>query len=431
MNNSRDKIYIPRILEGKIRKFLQVPEIIAILGARQVGKTTLMRRIYRDLPEPKIYLDFEDPETLALFDEDIHAFARLYVEGRNYVFLDEFQYSRQGGKHLKFLFDRYPTKFVISGSSSLELTFKTASALVGRIILLELFPLNFVEFLTFRDPDMVSLTKEHIHNLKPLSAPLHQRLLRSLEEFMRWGGYPRVLLAKTPEEKAEILKNLVATYLVKDIRGFFRLSSEYPIQKLMKGLALQIGGVVEYNELSQVTGLSFPGLKRHLAILEETYILRFCRPFFTNRRLELVKNPKIYFLDLGFRNHVIQDFRGWGIRPDIGALAENFVASELIKAGYDLRFWRTKSGAEVDFVIESQDGPIPIEVKAGETRVPGKSLRSFLKKYRPPRAYILHRGNLQVQTIVETPVYFFPLYAISFLESFGENSGSHRALYNP
>ncbi|HID09603.1 TPA: hypothetical protein EYP13_05210, partial [Candidatus Micrarchaeota archaeon] len=134
MKNSRGKIYIPRILERKLRDLLSNPEIIALLGARQVGKTTLMRHLFRNLPGQKVFLDFEDPEALSLFDEDIRSFAGLYVEGKDYVFLDEFQYSRQGGKHLKFLYDRYPAKFMISGSSSLDVALKTAGALVGRVI---------------------------------------------------------------------------------------------------------------------------------------------------------------------------------------------------------------------------------------------------------------------------------------------------------
>lgn len=416
MRNSRDEIYIPRVLEGKLRRFLEVPEIIAILGARQVGKTTLMRRIFRDLPGTKVFLDFEDPEVLALFDEDVQAFARLHVEGKDYVFLDEFQYSKQGGKHLKYLYDRYRTKFVISGSSSLGLAVKAASALVGRVILLELFPLNFAEFLSYRDPDLLPLVREHVRDLKPLSPPLHRRLLQYGEEFTLWGGYPRVVIAPTPEEKAEILKNLLITYLMKDIRGFFRLATEYPLQKLMRALALQIGGLIQYNELSQISGLSYHELKRHLAILEETYILRFSRPFFTNRRLELVKNPKVYFVDLGFRNHLIQDFRGWSSRPDVGPLVENFVASELLKQGHTLKFWRTKSGAEVDFIIETPGGPLPLEVKTGATGVLGRSLQSFLKKYQPPVAYVLHTGNVRTKTVEGIPTRFLPLYAAPFLE---------------
>ena len=416
MKNSRDKIHIIRGLEEKLRRFLGAPEIIAIVGARQVGKTTLMRRIFGELPGSKVFLDFEDPEVLALFDEDVRAFARLYVEGKDYVFLDEFQYSRQGGKHLKFLYDHYRTKFVISGSSSLDLAVKTASALVGRVIMLELFPLNFAEFLSYLDHDLLPLVREHIRNLKPLPFPLHRRLLQYVEEFTRWGGYPRVAIAPTPEEKAEILKNLLITYLMKDIRGFFRLATEYPLQKLMRALALQVGGLIQHNDLSQISGLSYHELKKHLAVLEETYILRFSRPFFTNKRLELVKNPKAYFVDLGFRNHLIQDFRGWSSRPDVGPLLENFIASELLKRGCPLRFWRTKSGAEVDFVIETREGSLPLEVKAGAASVPGRSLRSFLKKYRPTVAYILHTGNLQTKTVERTPVQFMPLYAVSFLE---------------
>ncbi len=415
MKNSRGEIYIPRTLEGKLRDLLAAPEIVAILGARQVGKTTLMHHVFQDLPDQKVFLDFEDPEVLSLFDEDVQAFARLYVDGKDYVFLDEFQYSRQGGKHLKFLYDRYPAKFVISGSSSLDVALKATGALVGRIMLLELFPLSFAEFLSFRDPELVPLVRERLEELKPIPTPIHRRLLGHLEEFTLWGGYPRVATSGSPEEKAEVLKNLLTTYLMKDIRGFFRLATEYPLQKLMRALALQVGSLIQYAELAQLSGLPYRELKRHLAILEETYILKLSRPFFTNRRLELVKNPKVYFLDLGFRNHLVRDFREWSSRSDVGPLAENFVASELAKAGYELRFWRTKSGAEVDFVLETRQGPVPLEVKSGMAAAPGRSLRSFLKKYRPKVGYVLHAGNVHSTVIEGAEVRFLPLYAMPLL----------------
>ena len=415
MKNSRDKIYIPRILEGKILRLLDTPEIIAVFGARQVGKTTLMRHVFDTLSEPKVFLDFEDPELVSLFDEDVKAFARLHVEGRKYVFIDEFQHSSTGGKHLKFLYDHYPAKFLISGSSSLELAVKAASALVGRIFILELYPLSFQELLSYKAPQLFSLLQEGISRGGGLSRVLHSQFMDLLEEFALWGGYPRIATARDREEKAQILKGILSTYLLRDIKGFFRLATESGFQKLLKALALQIGSLVRYGELSQVSGLPYPALKKHLSILEETYVISLACPFFTNRRLEIVKNPKVYFQDLGIRNYMCRDFRSWEVRTDKGALIENFVASELLKKGIPLRFWRTKSGGEVDFVIQGNGEVIPVEVKSGVANTPGKSLGSFIKKYRPSKAYVFHSGGVSSLTVSDTKVWFWPLYAVPCL----------------
>ena len=416
MNNSRDKIYIPRTLEGEIQKFLDTPEVLAIFGARQVGKTTLMRHVFEALPEPKLFLDFEDPELVALFDEDVKAFERLYVEGKRYVFIDEFQYSREGGKHLKFLYDHSSTKFIISGSSSLDLAVNAASALVGRVFILELFPLSFQEILSYQSPRLYGLLRDHVRRGDDLPDTLHRQLLEEVQTFTIWGGYPRLATARDREEKEQVLRGIFATYLLKDIKGFFRLATETGLQKLVKALALQVGNLIQYGELSQISGLSFSSLKDHLSILEETYIVSLARPFFSNRRLEIVKNPKVYFHDLGIRNYLCRDFREWDTRTDRGALVENFVASELIKRGEKLLFWRTKSGGEVDFVIQKGKDAIPIEVKSGVVKGPGKSLISFLRKYEPSKAYVFHAGGFFSKESAGSQVIFQPLYAIPFWE---------------
>lgn len=386
-----------------------------IVGARQVGKTTLMNRLYESLPEPKAFLDFEDPELVALFEEDIKAFAQLYVKNKRYLFIDEFQHTKQGGKLLKYLHDHFNTKFIISGSSSLDLTVN-AAYLVGRVFVFELFPLSFAEFLSYKSPELLSILKERISSGAPISASLHRRLLPYFEEFSIWGGYPRVAIAQNEEEKAEVLKNILITYLLKDIRGFFRLASESGFQKLIKALALQIGSLIRYSELSQVSGLRYATLKEYLSILEETYILKLVRPFFTNKRLEITKNPKIYFVDAGLRNYLSQDFRRWSHRADMGHLIENVVATELMKREIPLNFWRTKSKGEVDFIVPVRGHVVPLEVKSGAVNAVGKSFLSFVEKYQPAKGYILHTGLFQERVIKDIKVQFVPLYGITALD---------------
>lgn len=413
IKNSRVKNYINREIEEKIRRFMDSPEIIAIVGPRQVGKTTLMHHIFNEIKASKVFLDLEDPEILESFNYDVKAFVDTFLKGKEFVFLDEFQYAREGGKKLKFLYDHYDKKFIISGSSSLELTVKIMSALVGRIFTFELFPLLFSEFGKFR----LSNEWGYIDSTFPghLSEPIHKRLLKILNEFIVFGGYPRIVTSASYEERYEVLKSLLITYNFKDIRGYFRISKEFPFHKLLQALSLQIGNIIQYSELSSLTGIKVYTIKNYLTILEETYIVRLVRPFFSNKRTELSKNPKIYFIDSGFRNYLLKDFKRPDERPDGGPLIENFVASEIIKNGFDVKFWRTKSGAEVDFIIETSTAPIPIEVKQGQVSRIGRSLLSFIKKYTPDKAFILHTGNFKTQKINNTSIYFLPLYAVDLM----------------
>ena len=135
-------MYVRRTLEMKVRKFLKRPEILAIIGPRQAGKTTLMKMIHEKLPQ-STFISFEDARILGLFEHEIDQFAETYVRGRNYLFIDEFQYAAHGGKRLKYLFDHFTTKIVISGSSVADLTIQAIKYLVGRIIVIELFPFDF------------------------------------------------------------------------------------------------------------------------------------------------------------------------------------------------------------------------------------------------------------------------------------------------
>lgn len=406
-------MYVERELERKITGLLDKPEIIAIFGARQVGKTTLVKHVFYSIEQSKVFLDFEDPELLGLFDEDIKVFAKLYVENYNFIFIDEFQYSQKGGKNLKYLFDTYRKKFIISGSSSLELTVKLPSYLVSRIFILELFPFSIREFFNFRAKGEFEIALEKARRLEPIPSPIQNSLMRLVDEFLIFGGYPRVVISENADEKHEILKNLLITYLSKDVRRFFRISVDYLFNRLMKALSLQIGNLINYSELSILAGVSIREVKNYLSILEETYITRLVKPFFANRRAEIVKNPEIYFLDNGLRNAVIRDFREVSARVDAGNLIENFVGSELIKSCFEIKFWRSKSGAEVDFIIDGN--LIPIEVKFSSARSPGKSLISFSKKYNPSTAFILHRGNLMVQERGNTKFTYLPVYLVHII----------------
>ncbi|MEW6456493.1 MAG: ATP-binding protein [Acidobacteriota bacterium] len=418
INYNREIIYIKRNLEEKIKKYLETREIIAIVGPRQSGKTTLMKQIFLTLPSPSVFLDFEDRETLSLFQQDIKTFAKMYVGGKKFIFIDEFQYAENGGKLLKYLYDHSPAKFLISGSSSIDITVKTVKYLTGRIFVFELLPLNFDEFLHYKNDEIYRNfylpLKENVRvgklEREKLPDEIHKKIMEFYEEFVLWGGYPRVHISEDSEEREMVLQNIINTYLLRDIRGLLQLSTEYNLQRLIKSLAFQISNLIQYNELSQTSDLPHISLKKHLKILEQTYITIFSYPFYTNKRLELVKNPKIYFLDTGLRNSLIKDFKPLSSRTDKGFLVENVIATEIYKNGSPLHFWRTKSKAEVDFIIEKGKERISIEVKSSIKTKAGKSLISFIDKYSPERIFVLYPGNVNKIIYNKKEIYFLPYY---------------------
>lgn len=382
-------MYIKRDIEKAIRKGLSGPEIIAVVGARQVGKTTLLEHIQKDIKD-SLFITFEDAEIRTLFNRDIKAFISLYIHPYKYIFLDEFQYAKNGGRSLKFIYDTIKNKKIfVSGSSILELTVSAVKYLTGRIRSFTLYPLSYQEFLGYKNPDLYEYYQETGRN-KRLDNIMAERFYTFMEEFIIYGGYPRIVLAKDNKEKEDILKNLMNIYLLRDVRDILGLTDDYRMLNLIKALSLQIGNIISYQELSTITQQSYITLKRYLNLLEKTYIIQMVKPFFTNKRTELVKNPKIYFYDSGLRNAVVGDFRKLSLRPDKGALLENFVFEELIKNDHSLKYWRTKSKAEVDFIVNDK---IPLEIKS---RIPRplieKSLLSYIEKYHPKNAYIFNEN---------------------------------------
>ena len=406
-------MYVERDLASKIKQYLSAPEIIAIVGARQAGKTTLLKHLQAGIQDSS-FLTFEDIEIRELFDLDIKSFIELYIKPARVIFIDEFQYSKRGGQGLKFIYDTLPgRKLIISGSSSLDLTIKAVKHLTGRILSFTLYPFSFREVLRSKD-ERLSRLFESTLEFGPIEPPLLQRLQKYFQEFVVYGGYPRVATAQNDEEKRDILRNIFQIYLLRDVKDVLGLVDDYKILSLVKALALQAGQAISYDELSNLTQQNTPAVKRQINFLEKTYIASFLRPYFRNKRTELVKNPKAYFLDTGLRNAVIKDFKSVNERQDKGALYENCVFSELMKKDRQVKYWRTKSKAEVDFVVDDR---IPLEVKSGLSKpIIGKSLHSFIAKYQPDKAFILNESLFEDLRIRESTVQWRYLFSGLMLE---------------
>ncbi len=397
--------YVPRILEGSIGKFLNRKEIIAITGVRQCGKTTLIKKIMGDLVQKGNqcnYITFDDIKLQSLIIDDLDTFIDIYIKPYKYVFLDEIQYIKESGRILKFIYDSCSTKLFLTGSSATEISIQGLKYLVGRIIVFTLYPFSFEEFLNVKDPSLVPVFSKAIYK-----STITEQFNKLLSEFLLFGGFPEVVITEDNSVKVKILENIYNTYMLREIKDLFKLSEDYKLNKLLKALALQTGNLVNYNELSSISGLGFLKLKNYLNVLSKTFVIEPVSPFYTNDRTELKKNPKIYFMDPGFRNICLDQFSIADL--DKGGIYEQFIFNEFRKSGINLKYWRTKSGAEVDFIIQPET-PLPIEIKKNlKGPYITKSFRSFLQKYNPGEAFVLSANYEGKSKINNTAVKFLPL----------------------
>jgi len=405
-----DLRYIKREIEDNIISFLDHDEIIAIMGARQVGKTTMIEHILSDIKNKEIVkISFDNLEIKNLFANKTDEFIEKYINNKDILFIDEIHYVKDSGRILKYIYDKYKgkIKIIITASSSVDMAIESLKFLVGRVIIFELFPFSFYEFLLTKDENSAKM-----YTKGDLSIHTYNLLEPYLKEYLKYGGYPKVVLGESKELKEKILKNIAYTYALRDIKSLTKLTDDFKLNNLLKALSLQIGNVINYKELSNVSNLSYLELKKYMNLLDKTYICKEIVPFYRNKRTELTKSKKIYFIDLGLRNAIIDTFSVDGI--DIGFIKEDFIFSELIKNSILPKYWRTDDGAEVDFVIEKGYDLYSIEIK-NNLKIPNitRSYLNFIKKYNPKTGFLVTDYLSDKKKYVSTDIYF-----ISFINLF-------------
>ncbi len=430
---------IQRTLLETIQPFIKRPECIAIIGPRQSGKTTFLRIVKDHLldsgevEDDAIHtISFEDRTLLRQFERAPREFVQSYknaeTKARTYLMIDEFQYAENGGQKLKLVYDQIQNiKIIITGSSSLDIKANVSKPMVGRILTFHLHPFSYPETLRASDKRMFEthqnhrtavtdfLSSERIIRPDSKEDVFHEELESHFEQYCIWGGYPAVVLAETETEKRKLLRDIYNAYVLADIKTLLQLATEDNLLRLSRHLAVQTGNIVVFNNLCNASNLNHRQMKKHLNILEETFVCRRLNPFFRNKQKELCKNPKIYFVDLGFRNNLVEHFGRLDQRSDAGAIVENAVFMHLhakYRENANLHFWRKKSGPEVDFVIERGEQVLPIEVKYQDftsTDVPG-GLRSFIQRFHPSKALVLTRNFWGYCDYKETHVLFAPVY---------------------
>lgn len=401
--------FIERDVFQQALSWLDKDEIITITGPRQAGKTTVLLKLIEHLlqkqqePTSIYYFNFDQEEHRETFQKPQQLFSFLQSRGeyrRYFLFLDEVQRLEEAGLYLKILHDltQKPLKIIVSGSSSLLLRAKTKEHLTGRQVEFRLLPLSFKEAAG--------------HYQFKLPAGPSGPLLSLLNQFAVYGGYPRIFREKNPQVKEQLLDQLYRDYVRKDIRDFAEVERVSSFNKLTRLLAYQVGNLISKEELASSSGLDVRTLGKYLEILEETFVVKLLEPYFTNRRKEIVKSPKVFYLDNGLRNGLLNNFEEYDQRPDQGKLFENLVLTELEKylpAGTQLRYWRTQAGAELDFVLIKGERLIPIEVKTIiKSARTTKGLRSFLDDYDVKQAFVVSTEFSGKTRYLRTDVKFIP-----------------------
>lgn len=419
----KKKVLIKREIFSQIVRHLAKEEVTVITGARQTGKTTILLQLKDHLiHEKKI-----NPSRIKIFNLDLLSdlegirnqtdFIRFLREELNkekflYVFIDEIQRLENPGTFLKGIYDlKLPLKLLVAGSSSLEIKSKVFESLTGRKRVFHVWPFSFSEYLSCYNPKLSELIKK-----KSVSTINKRAILDHLFDFIIFGGYPRAVLAKSKEEKIQVLNEIYSSYVEKDIVGLIKIKNPFNFSKLVALLSDQIGGIINLKEVSSTLGINHRTLEHYLSALENTFVINITRPFFTNIRKELTKMPKVYFVDNGMRNLALKYFTKFMDSRDKGELLENFVLSSLLKKGdLTVNYWRTKDKSEVDFICRDYDGnTIPLEVKAAELKKPEitKGLRSFIERYNPVRAFLINLSLEEKIKFKNTQIEFILPYSI-------------------
>ncbi len=360
--------YINREIESRLlERLCGYPRKIVILyGQRQVGKTTLAQQLFQKFGEKNILqvnADF-NPHADVFSSRDLDKL-RLFVSGYDLLFIDEAQRIPDIGINLKILHDNFPElRIFVTGSSSLDLANRIQEPLTGRTWTFKLHPFSAIE-------------------LASSSSVLdyHSRL----EEWLIFGSYPGTLELKNRDDKSAFLSELTHAYLYKDVLEFGGIKHSAKLRDLLRLLAFQIGSEVSFNELGRQLGLDTATVQRYSDLLEKVFVIKMVGGYSRNLRKEISKKQKVYFLDLGIRNALIEKFNPLNLRDDGGRLWENFLFIERSKFldNRQIRakqfFWRLQTGAEIDYVEELEGNPAGYEFKFNQNT--GKAPASWNETY--------------------------------------------------
>lgn len=372
--------HIPRLLFSQIKdRVINSKKVVIIYGARQVGKTTMAKSILSEVEGRVLHINADQIAPLDVLSSRNYDRLKGLVAGYDFLFLDEAQRIPDIGINLKIIHDRIPElNILVTGSSSLDLANRVKEPLTGRTWTHRLYPISIKEW-------------QQAHNFNQFE------ISSKVSAWMRFGGYPELLAMENEADKRDYLNELAAAYLYKDILAIGDIRYPEKLKQLLKLLAFQIGNLISIQELAQSLQVNRDTILNYLDLLEKSFVIFRLGGFSRNLRKEVIKMDKVYFFDLGIRNALIENTNPLEVRNDVGALWENFLLSERIKyLEYSRQhtnqyFWRTHSGAELDYV-EERDGALhgyEFKWKKKNARVP----KTWAETYENSTFKVINREN--------------------------------------
>ncbi|HNR43261.1 MAG TPA: ATP-binding protein [Bacteroidales bacterium] len=358
-------MFYPRKIFSELTDHLDKRQITVITGMRRTGKTTLAIELLRQAKDTnQIFIDLERFDNRELFTDPNYDNIIRQLTGRGldftrkaWIVLDEIQLVPHITSVLKYLYDHYPIKFIVTGSSSFYLKNLFSESLAGRKILFELYPLSFGEFLNFRG--------EHsgfsIFPGPPFDIHQYNTLSALYNEFIDFGGFPEVVLASGNEEKMDILNDILHSYMSIDIKQLADFRKDRELYNLLKLLGSRCGSRLDVSKLSLVSGISRPAVSNYLDFFEKTFLISRINVFTRSRDREIVKAQKIYFADNGILTLLSQ--------ISSGTKFENAIYNQLRGMG-KLQYYALKTGREIDFILnenvalEIKERPGPVDIKS-------------------------------------------------------------------
>ncbi len=411
--------YIPRHLETKIKQYVKQFPVVVLTGARQTGKSTILKHLYSD--QKWDYVNLDKRGILERINSDPDLFVK---DLRSNVIIDEAQKAPDIFHSIKWRVDEgFKYKIILSGSANFHLLHKVTETLAGRCGVLELFPLtinevhkkrNVLEACLFSKD--IGKLEENIRKIKPIrDDAIFQHIL--------WGGYPKLYSYKNKEQKTNWLENYRTTYVERDLRDLAQVGDIGDFQRFYQMLAFQIGNVLNLSNTANDVGITVPTCRKYLQLLQASYQYFLLKPYSLNISKRLIKSPKIYMWDTGLCNYFLDNDSVKSLRAGgrFGNILENWVISEISKQNSlltkktDMYFWRTSNGGEVDLIIERGKDIIPIEIKSNIkiSKLAVKGLTSFMQvkvKKRIPFGIIFYRGDRIArfkENILMVPINYF------------------------
>ncbi len=356
-----------------LENHLSKKQVTVITGLRRVGKSTALKYLF-DKAETsnKIYLDLERIENQNIFLQNSYKDIERSLELLGFDFLqpgiiglDEIQMAKNSSSVIKALYDQYEIKFIVTGSSSFYLKNHFSESLAGRKRIFEMHPLDFEEFLQFKDVNTKSIQKEKFKTFLPTYYDLHKT---KYEEYIQFGGFPEVVLAENNDDKTAYLKDILNSHIELDVKLLGDVSSSDVLYKLILLLANRVGSKMDYSKIANLLGINRLKVKEYILLLEYTYLIKTIKPFTKGIDKEITKQPKIFFADTGLLQICGQ--------TSSGAIFENAIANQLALIG-ELNYYEKSSGTEIDFILDKKTA---IEVK--ET-LGGFDIKSLQKRSKP------------------------------------------------